>query len=402
MFIDKLIPKRFLLKKEVCSIEVVFKESEKIIFLTHLKQIGNKVEIVRTEVLSQLKLPAKIVTNKIPTILILNGAGVITKKSSSNETEFVKIVNESLPAIKNEDFYIQLFKQEDNLHFISFCRKELLDELMKELNHEKVDLINVYLGPSIVIGMDSVADNFNRIPTTLHDVEFTNGHVSEFFPIGEQNSIVISDLLIEKSNVLGFAAGLSYFLENIFVFNSDKVLEHLYLRHIESNKFKFSVLVCFGIALFVSLINVVFYTNYFDRNNKLEAELSVYESKNTRINSLLEDYQKKKGLIEGAGILEINHLSEYADRIASTVPEEVILTNLNFNPKLEREDASDSLVTFNAKELIVQGNCNKSLVLNDWINILKLQKFIKEVNLEKFTYSKESFLPNFEIEIKMN
>lgn len=402
MFIDKLIPKRFLLKKEVCSIEVVFKENEKIIYLTHLKQIGNKVEIVRTEVLSNLKLPAKILKNKIPVILIVNGSGIVSKKAVSDEKEAIKIINEFLPAIKKEDFYIQLFKQEDNLHFISFCRKELLDELMKELNREKVDLMNVFLGPSVVIGMDTVAADFNRIPTTLLDAEFTNGRIADFVPSSDQNSIVISGIRIERTSILGFSAGLSYFLENIFVFNTDKFLERLYVKHIESNKFKFSVLVCVGIALIVSLLNVVYYTNYFDRNNKLEAELGVYESKNARINSLLEDYQKKKGLIEGAGILEINHLSEYADRIAATVPEEVVLTNLNFNPKLDLENSSDSLITFKAKELIVQGNCNKSLVINDWINILKLQKFIKEVNLEKFTFSKDGFLPNFEIGIKMN
>ena len=84
------------------------------------------------------------------------------------------------------------------------------------------------------------------------------------------------------------------------------------------------------------------------------------------------------------------------------MPNEVQLTNLYFNPKNTKEDNKDSLVTFFAKEIIIKGNCNQSLVINEWVNILKLQKFIKEVNLEKFNYNKDNFLPNFEIKLKTN
>jgi hypothetical protein len=48
---------------------------------------------------------------------------------------------------------------------------------------------------------------------------------------------------------------------------------------------------------------------------------------------------------------------------------------------------------------VIKGNCNKSLILNEWVSVLKMQKFIKDVSLEKFTFNKETALPNFEIRI---
>jgi Tfp pilus assembly protein PilN len=154
-----------------------------------------------------------------------------------------------------------------------------------------------------------------------------------------------------------------------------------------------------GIAFALAATNVFFYTSYFDKNNKLETELSVYQGKYEQINQLLSDYQKKKGLIENAGVLNKNKLSEYADKIAKTIPDEVVLTEMHFNPKLENDESDDSLVTFQSKQMIIKGNCNKSLIINEWVNVLKMQKFVKDVSLEKFAYSSEGILPNYEIRL---
>jgi hypothetical protein len=70
-----------------------------------------------------------------------------------------------------------------------------------------------------------------------------------------------------------------------------------------------------------------------------------------------------------------------------------------FNPKNTDEDSEDSLVTFHSRQLILRGNCGKSFIINEWVNILKMQKFIKDVNLERFVYNSESHAPNFEIKL---
>jgi hypothetical protein len=71
----------------------------------------------------------------------------------------------------------------------------------------------------------------------------------------------------------------------------------------------------------------------------------------------------------------------------------------NLEIKQQLKDSEDSLITFSSKQLIIKGNCNKSLIINEWANVLKMQKFIKDVSLEKFSYNSEGLLPNFEIKI---
>jgi len=97
--------------------------------------------------------------------------------------------------------------------------------------------------------------------------------------------------------------------------------------------------------------------------------------------------------------LNRNKISEYADRIGATIPQEVILGQMYFNPIKEDIESEDSLVVFETRQLIIKGNCNKSLLVNEWLNVLKMQEFVKVVSLEKFSYNKEGSVPNFEIKI---
>jgi Tfp pilus assembly protein PilN len=145
-------------------------------------------------------------------------------------------------------------------------------------------------------------------------------------------------------------------------------------------------------------LNSVLFFQKYEENNALEVELNLYESKNNQITQLLESYQKKKNLIEQAGIFDNKKMSVFADKIAASLPNEILLRELYFNPE-EGDTEEDSLTNFTENQLIIKGNCSKSLILNEWINILKSQSFVKNVNLETFIYNSEGYLPNFVLKV---
>jgi hypothetical protein len=145
-------------------------------------------------------------------------------------------------------------------------------------------------------------------------------------------------------------------------------------------------------------MNFLFYTYYFDKSNKLGSELSVYQGKYDKINELLQEYEKKKDLIEQSGFADQTSFSLFADKIAGTVPGQVILSEFVFDPP-RKDDEEDSLLTFTKKQVVIKGNCSKSLIVNEWINVLKAQNFIKDVNLEKFAFNSDIQGSNFEIRI---
>jgi Tfp pilus assembly protein PilN len=405
MFWDKWIPKKYFIKPEICAVEVCFTEEGTTYYYSHLKNKNNKLELFLTgSCKDTLVLPETILKNKIPTLIIVNGKGIILKKitlSENSDQNFEEIIRQNLPAIHIDDFYAQLYKQNDHSAFIVLCRKEQLDRIISEFKNKKYDLAGILTGTPSIIGLQPLWSNFNSLRTSVHRVELTNGNLDSIAPITSEGleSIKIDDLHFNTDYTLGFAGGLSYLMQRNIAENNSGNLNLLQEQHIEKNKLRFLMLSIVGLAFILAIVNVIFYTSYFDKNNKLETELSVYQGKYEQINELLNDYQKNKNLIENAGILNRNKLSEYADRIGKTLPDEVVLSDLYFNPKKDKDENADSLITFENKSLVLKGNCPKSFIVNEWISVLKMQKFIKDVSLEKFVYNNQGMLPNFEIKL---
>lgn len=403
MFLDRFIPKKYLAKSEVCALEIVVGDNGNVFHFTVLKNKGKKLEISYAGTTTEkIELPKHVLKSKMPLVVIINGKGVVIKKVNlpqEEELEAQQIIEQNLPAVNKDDLFIQVFRQDDRTAFISLCRKEIVRELLSELKKQKYDVADVHIGAPAVLGLKPLWDSFNRISTTTHTMELNNGNVETILPSAQKEKVNVQGLEIESEHMLGFATGLGYVMQVRVNENCDAELAAMFKAHLDKNKFRILTLACVAIAFVIALVNVLFYTSYFDKNSKLESELLVYEGKSDELNKLLNDYQSNKDLIEGAGILNGNKLSEYADRIGVTIPTEVVLGQLYFNPKKEDVESDDSLVVFSNHQLIIKGNCNKSLVVNDWLNVLKMQAFVKAVTLEKFTYSKEGSLPNFEIKI---
>ena len=405
MFWDKWIPKKYFVKAEVCAVEVCYRDEGTKYHCTVLRSKNNKLEVVQTNsYLDSLVLPESITKNKIPITIILNGKGIIIKKimlAENSEEDFQEIIKQNLPAIQIDDFYAQIFKQSDNSAFISLCRKAQVNNIITHLKNKKYDLASILIGAPAVIGLQPLWSDFNSIETSIHLVELTNGAIDTISTQDSNKSktVKIDDLSFGSEYTLGFAGGLSYLMQRPIVENNSETLFLISEKHIEKNKLQFLMISAVVIAFTVAIVNVLFYTSYFDKNNKLETELSVYQGKYEQINQLLSDYQKNKGLIENAGVLNRNKLSEYADKIGKTLPDEVVLSDLYFNPKKNDDENADSLVKFENKILVLKGNCSKSFIVNEWINVLKMQNFIKNISLEKFVYNNQGMLPNFEIKL---
>jgi Tfp pilus assembly protein PilN len=404
MFWDKLIPERFHTKSEVCGLEVCFGEGETEYFYTVLKSKGSRLEMpLSGKCKNKLELPQQITKNKIPVALVVNGKGVVVKKISLNgneEQNLEQIISQYLPALNASDFYIQLYKQQDGPAFIAISRKEQVDRIIAEIRNEKLELAAIFIGTPAVIGTKPVWGNFNALHSSRHLCELSNNTLENISPLNSSEvTVKIDDLGFSSVCTLAFAGGLAYLTRRKIAVSGNAEIKSLEENHIEKNKFRILLAACIAIAFALTVGNVIFYTSYFDKSNKLETELSVYQGKYDQINKLLNDYEKKKDLIENAGILNKNRLSEYADRIAKTLPDEVLLTEMNFNPKTEKDDSEDSLITFQNGQLTIKGNCNKSLIINEWVNVLKMQKFVRDVSLEKFAYNNDGVLPNYEIKV---
>jgi hypothetical protein len=407
MLWERFIPKSYLSKSNVCGVECVFSEagiSYNYLILTVKK---NKVEILKkgNSINEQeiLKIAKK---NNAPLVINAIGKGIILKAISLSESEssdINQLVKQYLPTINNSDFYVQFYKNDNSTGFLSICRKDQINELVQLFSNQKQIPVALYIGPLAINALAPLNKQLNFLYSSLYQLELTNGFTQKINSVDTDvlkiNSI--DGITIPPQELISFASAFAYLTQQIpFDSPNDEIMD-LSSNHLQKLKLNVLIFALIGFIFFVSALNSVLFFQKFDEHHQLEVELNLYESKNAQITQLLESYQKKKTLIEQAGMFDNKKLSLFADKIGSSLPDEILLRELNFNPETGETEA-DSLIDFKKNELIIKGNCDKSLILNEWINVLKSQSFIKSVNLQNFIFNSESHIPNFTLEIEIN
>lgn len=402
---DSWIPEKYHTKSEVCGLEICFSDEGIVYNYAIVKNKGKKLSITDSGKIHSLgELPSSILKKKIPIALVINGKGVIVKKIELNEednSDKDALLKTNLPAINPDDFFIQLYRQDNGSGFLAVCRKTQVESLLTELKQKKYEVAEIMIGPPAILGVKPLWNNFQTLFTSTQTVNLLNNCIDSIISAtSTEQQQLFGDLNITASKMLPFSASVGYLLNLGFVEECNPELQELRTVHAERNKFRFLLVCIIMIAFALAVTNMVVFTGFYNTNNKLEAELGVYKGKYDQVNKILSDYQSNKNLIENVGILNKNKLSEYADKIAATVPDDVVLSEMYFNPKIEDTDqTSDSLITFAQRVILMKGNCNRSFTINEWINVLKMQEFIQQVTLEKFIYNNDGIIPNYEIKL---
>jgi cytochrome b len=406
MWWERWIPKSYLTKSSVCGVECIFDDKGITFHYSVLQIKKNKIDVLEsgttTEVSDILKIAKKA---NAPIVLSVIGKGIITKKIVFSETDALQLsdlVKQHLQTINPNDFYIQFYKNDTQSGFLSVCRKEQIDELIKQFSTTKQECVNVFIGSLVCNALSSLTSSHNRIYTSINQLDLINGYIDTISlktNTDESYSLTIGDLEIVSNQTISFASGFSYLTRQHNFIADDSAINNLLSKHTEKLKLRLLLLVFIAFIFVISAVNSMLFFQKFEENTTLEAELNLYESKNAQITQLLDNYQKKKSLIEQAGIFDNKKLSVYADKIGASLPEEIVLRELYFNPEIG-ETEEDSLMDFKEHQLIIKGNCNKSLILNEWVNVLKSQSFVKSVNLENFIFNSEGHLPNFVLKLE--
>lgn len=405
MWWERWIPASYLTKSAVCGVECVFGETGITFHYALLQSRKNRIEIAKQgssadpgEVLAAAKKMSA------PVCLVLNGKGIMVKKIlfGTNDTLDPKeLMQQHLPAIQASEFYSQFYKNDHGSGHITLCRKEQLNQLIEQFTKQKAEPADVFIGPAVCNALALITASYNRLTTSTWRLELSSGFLEESYPAGDTDpvNLNIDGLTVAPAQVPAFAAGFAYLTRQQVYSTGNPEVKGLSKQHHESIKVRMALFFFIAVLFVVSGINSVIFFQKFEENSALEVELNLYESKNSQITKLLEEYQKKKSLIEQAGVFEHKKISVYADKIAASLPQDIVLREMYFNPE-DGETQQDSLADFRQNELIIKGNCSKSLLLNDWVNVLKSQSFVRSVNLENYVFSSDGHLPNFVLKLK--
>lgn len=405
MTLRNLILSRFHVKSKVCSVEVKLQDNGHTFCYSILRRKGEIIDIIESGQFSDLEEGSlKSVANDMPVNLIFTGKAIVLKLVKINESSSrnpQEIVSTFFPTISFQEFYSQVYFQDQFNAIIVLARKEHIDKVLVEFQKVNRDLAAVFLGIPAVLGLQMIIPDGKVISTSDYKIETKEGLIEriELQSRSVDEPINLDGLVLSGKNLLSVAGGFCYLLDKKVCENCDTSVEQISVKHIEKNKLRFLVSLAIIIAFFISCVNLLFYFSFFKQNNALTTQLDLYKSKYEQVNKVVLDYQKNKNLIESLGILSSSRLGECCDKLAATVPAEVLLTELYLNPIKNNNNYTDSIANYETGHIILKGYCKKSFVLNEWLDSLKIQTIVADISLENFTYNSHEFSPNFEIRI---
>lgn len=380
-----------------------------------LTVLNKKKNIIENELtqhdLEEYKLIKKQLPANVPVILVLIGKGVIHKKVTHNSGDDEKVLfQKAFPNTKREDFYIQKTFIDQSHSFLSFVRCEAVDSILNEFKKNSIDVIGLYFGPfpinHIIPLLNEVETDHSTINVGSTSLVIKNGLIEAIQPISGgiiAKQIKIGEEIIDSDSIISYAAAIGYFINNNQLFTLDAQRVKDYEKEHEQKKMFFVLgrtsLIFFIVSL---LINYVFFNHYYNEKNNLSAEISSQLDEINQYDTLKEALEKKKAFLSNSGFLTESKTSFYADRLAATVPDDILLDDLDINPLLKKSEADTSATkNFALGTIALSGTTKNSIDVGDWMKLIKRNEWVKNAELLSYSQDKELNEGRFKIMITL-
>lgn len=342
----------------------------------------------------------------LPVSLVINGKGLIHKKISMGPQETVSTAfHKVFPTGNEHDFYTQLYYGLGEQGFVSVVRRKKVDEFIALFAEKGFTVIDLFLGPFVV--EDTLVLNTSQ--SSVFDMEWEGHKVSgedkkiREYSLASQNTSVefrFGDLAIHSAILLCFSAAFHYFVPLARISHDNVQVLLNAAEYKNRGAFRKLTRVSVVFFLLVCLVNFFIFTNYFDKQKKLDAELTGFQNAISLHDKLSAELQNKKNFLDKSGLAFSTKTSYYADRLVYDIPEEIQLVSLSLFP-LKKNIEKDSVIQFDTKKILIKGYCQKSILLNNWINLIKTKDFVIETVLDNYEQDAEMKNGKFDLTVRL-
>jgi hypothetical protein len=341
------------------------------------------------------------VPDSVPVILSIEGKGVIHRQINANDSN--SPVLQVFPDATPEDFLVQIQQIGNSLLLATLIRSETVNDILNIFKEKKLLVFNVILGPFTLNALwplinekpDEYNIDFYRF-SLKEDVIQNLEIVSSPYPeksILFSGEFISSTLLIPYANALTFFTGISKSLSVSYDISRKARDEFLYKKAV-----RFSSAGLLGLLFLILLVNYFLFENYNAKYIQSNLQYKTDIELINRLENLKKELNMKESLIDENGLASNSKFSLYADRIAESVPQQVKLTSLKINPVLSKPKP-DKEFGIHPDKILIGGQCLYSLVLDEWIELLSRESWIKRIEILQFKQENKGTPGEFVIEI---
>lgn len=353
-----------------------------------LKNERNAVEVISKGQFDRINEIREMDFSKHPVYLSLDGAGIMHFRLKEEFNE--KPLDQVLPNAKLEDYYIQKITLHDEM-WVSFLRQDVLNQILADLKELSVLPIQLNLG-AFELNLSAISELENVV-----QYDYSLFQNNWRFENGKLSAVVKNEINVELNNsVVRIADGLQ--LESLFLLPFFNGLAHFGVavsemdhqpKQISENKKNFTQKRLFVIGgwaalifcLILLLVNFLLFDYYNAKLNQVQGELSAKSVNLEKVNELEKEVAEKNVFFEKSGLITPELVAFKADRIAATVPKNILLNQIEINPRLKKKLKADESPSFLFGEILIMGESKNTIDLNNWVQELNAFDWITEVGI---------------------
>jgi Tfp pilus assembly protein PilN len=325
----------------------------------------------------------------------LSGKGVLHKQTALidevNENNFGKIfLNANI-----HDFYVQHFKS-GKISFVSVVRRTDADKWLQALETTGYIPLLLSLGPFVVEHIQ------NQLNVYDGDLIF-NGHTIERNESMEwvtyrhaENSgspfpLKVSLEPIHEKLLVAYAAAFQLVLADQLQLTAADVpdLRQLLDTLLAKRKLKVNGAVVLIIFFILLLINFVLFSSLYSDNNQLADKVSQLTQSSISIQGVQDQVQQKIDLLKELGWDGGINKSALIDQLAALMPDDITLDVVTVNPVDLEQSRLQKAVAFHDRQITLSGRSDKIIPLNEWIARIKTKAWVKDIQLDNYSFNNE-------------
>ncbi len=334
-------------------------------------------------------------TNKSHIALNLFGKGVLQKQIDSVENIDQNNFSQILPNANFDDFYTQNFISGEK-SYISVIRKTEASKWLSILKQQGFTTLIFSLGPFPVYNIVSQLNVYdNELVFDGHIIarnedaawlgySYTPSTLAPF-PLKVESENIDEKLVIAYANAfqLVLAARLDLIKTDVLSVDTD------FQNAIVALKLKIKGFIILSIFFMLLLINFFLFSWLNSSNAELTDRVSRSAQSTSSMQDITKDVQSKETLLKELGWDGGVKKSVLIDQLAALLPPELSWREIAINPIDQSTGRIQKALLFMDGKIRVVGNSEKIIPVNEWIARIKTYKWVKNIQLDSYTYNTE-------------
>ncbi len=346
--------------------------------------------------LSEIKLLKEKLPQRAHIALGLSGKGVLQKVIDRVDNIDPNNFSQILPNANFDDFYIQHFVS-NGKSFVSLIRKTEADKWIAVLNDYGFNVFNLSLGAFSVKNIEQQLNVYGE-ELTFDGHMISRNEQSDWLAYSYRQSakspfkLKIESEAIEENLILSYALAFQLVLSTHVlpvVANAEKLTTD-FDKFITDRKLKVKSGIALCVLFVLLLINFFILSSLTKANIELADKLSRSIQNTSKLALLSEEVKAKEALLKELGWDGGINKSQLIDQLAVLLPAGVTWDEISINPNVKTNSGVSGSPKFDDGKIKVTGKSDQIIPVNEWLTRVKTKKWVKDAQLNSYTYDNES------------